>query len=56
MTDTPSQVVGTPLRIPALAPVALIGASGVGQSTFAARHCRPYEVISSDPYLPLLHI
>ena len=50
MTDTPSQVVGTTLRIPDLALVALIGASGVGKSTFAARHFGPYEVISSDHY------
>lgn len=38
------------LRIPALSLVALIGASGSGKSTFAARHFAPTEVLSSDHY------
>ncbi len=38
----------TELRIPDLSLVVLIGASGSGKSTFAARHFLPTEVISSD--------
>ena len=38
------------LRIPALSLVTLIGASGSGKSTFAARHFAPTEVLSSDHY------
>lgn len=38
----------TELRIPDLALVALVGISGAGKSTFAARHFGPFEVISSD--------
>src|SRR5258708_18975258 len=38
------------LRIPELCLVALIGASGSGKSTFAARHFLPTEVLSSDHY------
>jgi protein phosphatase len=36
------------LRLPADALVLLIGASGAGKSTFAARHFLPTEVLSSD--------
>ncbi len=36
------------VKIPALSLVMLIGASGSGKSTFAARHFLPTEVISSD--------
>ena len=36
------------LDIPDFALVVLIGASGSGKSTFAARHFAPTEVISSD--------
>ena len=36
------------LEIPELCLVALIGPSGAGKSTFAARHFRPTEVVSSD--------
>jgi protein phosphatase len=36
------------LEIPDFALVVLIGASGSGKSTFAARHFAPTEVISSD--------
>jgi protein phosphatase len=37
-----------PLRIPSDALVMLMGASGSGKSTFAARHFGPTEVLSSD--------
>ncbi|MDE2787451.1 MAG: polynucleotide kinase-phosphatase [Chloroflexota bacterium] len=36
------------LEIPELCLVALIGPSGAGKSTFAARHFKPTEVVSSD--------
>jgi protein phosphatase len=36
------------VRIPELALVALVGASGSGKSTFARTHFKPTEVISSD--------
>jgi protein phosphatase len=38
----------TPLSIPADALVVLMGISGSGKSTFAARHFAPADVISSD--------
>lgn len=37
-----------PLPIPALSLVVMIGASGCGKSTFAKRHFKPTEVLSSD--------
>ena len=36
------------LEIPDLCLVALVGPSGAGKSTFAARHFKPTEVVSSD--------
>jgi protein phosphatase len=36
------------LRIPALSMVVLVGASGCGKSTFARRHFKPTEILSSD--------
>jgi protein phosphatase len=36
------------IRIPELSLVVLIGSSGSGKSTFARRHFKPFEVISSD--------
>ncbi len=38
------------IELPELCLVALIGASGSGKSTFAARHFRPTEVLNSDYY------
>lgn len=46
MTDASS--VRRPLGVPDLCLVALIGATGSGKSTFAARHFKPTEVLSSD--------
>ncbi len=38
----------SPLTVPELSLVCLVGASGSGKSTFAARHFGPYETLSSD--------
>ena len=40
--------VSTEIKIPDLCLVALVGVSGSGKSTFAARHFQPTEVVSSD--------
>ncbi|MCZ1007039.1 AAA family ATPase [Streptomyces lydicus] len=39
---------GRTLAVPDLSLVVLVGATGSGKSTFAARHFRPTEVLSSD--------
>ncbi|MEU0085328.1 polynucleotide kinase-phosphatase [Streptomyces sp. NPDC006274] len=51
MTSTEAAVVTTPgrrLPVTDLSLVVLVGATGSGKSTFARRHFRPTEVISSD--------
>src|SRR6266550_500865 len=47
-TDLERTVPQMHIKIPKLSLVVLIGASGSGKSTFARRHFRPSEVISSD--------
>lgn len=44
----------TELRVPEMSLVLLIGVSGSGKSTFAARHFAPTEVLSSDVYRGLV--
>lgn len=39
-----------PMKLPDMSLVLLVGASGTGKSTFAAKHFSPYEVLSSDHY------
>ncbi|MEU9124652.1 polynucleotide kinase-phosphatase [Streptomyces sp. NPDC048506] len=46
--DGPSEAARRPLAVPDLSLVVLVGATGSGKSTFAARHFKPTEVISSD--------
>ncbi|MFP5336471.1 MAG: polynucleotide kinase-phosphatase [Actinomycetes bacterium] len=45
MTDVTSR---TPLAVPAMGLVVLVGVSGSGKSTFARTHFKPTEVVSSD--------
>ncbi|MEZ7154880.1 polynucleotide kinase-phosphatase [Streptomyces althioticus] len=47
-TDTAAAARGRALPVTDLSLVVLIGASGSGKSTFARRHFKPTEVISSD--------
>jgi predicted kinase len=42
------------IKVPELSLVVLIGVSGSGKSTFAARHFRPTEVLSSDTFRGLV--
>ena len=44
----------TALQVPALSLVALVGVSGAGKSTFAARHFLPTQVLSSDTFRGLV--
>jgi len=49
--ESPTQMVSVylmKLTIPELSLVVLIGSSGSGKSTFAKKHFKPTEVISSD--------
>jgi protein phosphatase len=43
-----------PYELPSLSIVVLVGVSGAGKSTFAARHFKPTEVLSSDRFRGLV--
>ena len=49
MTET-----GTELSVPALSLVVLVGTTGSGKSTFARRHFKPTEILSSDVFRGLV--
>ncbi|MBI4941405.1 MAG: polynucleotide kinase-phosphatase [Actinobacteria bacterium] len=50
MSEETAEAVGKMLEIPRVALVVLVGASGSGKSTFAARCFAPTQVLSSDHY------
>ena len=52
MTESPASPASAPIRLDVPDPslVALVGASGSGRSTFAARHFRPDEVLSLQAF------
>jgi len=53
-TNTDGGVHEMRIEIPEIAVVALLGVSGSGKSTFAQRHFKPTEVLSSDHYRALI--
>ncbi|MFJ9828700.1 polynucleotide kinase-phosphatase [Streptomyces sp. NPDC101160] len=48
MTDDAAQKTGRTLPVTDLSLVVLVGATGSGKSTFARRHFKPTEIVSSD--------
>ncbi|MGW4159239.1 polynucleotide kinase-phosphatase [Streptomyces sp. NPDC004788] len=48
MTDDATQKTGRTLPVTDLSLVVLVGATGSGKSTFARRHFKPTEIVSSD--------
>ncbi|MDY7101234.1 MAG: polynucleotide kinase-phosphatase [Actinomycetota bacterium] len=47
-TTRNEEIDGVTIAVPEVALVVLVGTTGAGKSTFAARHFRPTEVVSSD--------
>ncbi len=47
-TNTPTGPAPRTLPVPDLSLVVLVGASGSGKSTFARKHFKPTEIVSSD--------
>ncbi|AMB48391.1 polynucleotide kinase-phosphatase [Methylobacterium sp. AMS5] len=48
MSDATAPMAGRQIAVPEFSMIVLIGASGSGKSSFARRHFRPTEVVSSD--------
>ena len=53
-TPTSGSAGDTRIEIPARAMVVLIGAAGSGKSTFARKHFRPSQILSSDGFREML--